>query len=792
MKAAAVLFAVCCWLSAAHCQDLETVIMLPDTLGPLNGPYHLACTDDPAFPRLYIGGESDSGGVIVANAIKYKRLARIPTGPVKALCYVARHNKLYVACLGTHSVKVVDCGTNQVASTVHVASEVPVMQYNIRNDRLYCGGSSVSVIDCAADTMVRTIPVAATVFALDSAQNKLYAGDTLSPSPQPLAVVDCAGDSVVTTIACLDSTGALYFNPAASKVYATSGDTLYAILASNDSVVARLPIAGLLPHLACDPQRNRIYSTLIDGRGPFWTSIDCSVDTVIMTVAADVDSFLACHILRDRIYCGSVEVYQASTGQCLGHVSTGGPPSGWSQSLDRLYCVPYRHQPPQDIVHEGALLTVVAGAGDSVVGIIPLTMCAGQVTLDTVHNRLYFVYQTASAGCVGAVDCSRNIVTWYRYAGVWTTAICYNPNNDRLYWATCTDHSSNSVVTVFDCATELVVKRIPIGGEIFSLKLHEGLNKLCVYSSGCDVSIIDCNRDTLVTNIPLAPNYPRPVLLVPEDNRFWYLGVYDVVVVDLVGDTVVTRAADTLRSIDDACACPNDRKIYTSLRQVIDMDNPAHVESIPFAASRYCYVPSLHKLYGCCNRLGPPPPPGDCIVRVLDTRSDTVTASFFGPRMVSGMCLDHTGNYIYCAVYADSTMFVIDVRGDSVLSMFGVPTEAAARDPLVANRRTDRIYEAQYDVNFGFRGIPVVRDSMPIGLEELVSTERRPGVSPTLVSRSAPLRASVSAELYDASGRRVAALRQGLNDISQLVPGVYFLREAQAQAQATEKLVIAR
>jgi len=44
-----------------HGQWLESVIELPDTLGPLNGPYHLACTDNPAFPRLYIGGEADSG-----------------------------------------------------------------------------------------------------------------------------------------------------------------------------------------------------------------------------------------------------------------------------------------------------------------------------------------------------------------------------------------------------------------------------------------------------------------------------------------------------------------------------------------------------------------------------------------------------------------------------------------------------------------------------------------------------------------------------------------------------------
>jgi hypothetical protein len=70
--------------STASPQYLETTILLPDTLGPLNGPYHMAWDENQDHPRLYIGGEADSGGVIVAEAITCQRLARIPTGPVKS------------------------------------------------------------------------------------------------------------------------------------------------------------------------------------------------------------------------------------------------------------------------------------------------------------------------------------------------------------------------------------------------------------------------------------------------------------------------------------------------------------------------------------------------------------------------------------------------------------------------------------------------------------------------------------------------------------------------------------
>jgi hypothetical protein len=47
-------------------------------------------------------------------------------------------------------------------------------------------------------------------------------------------------------------------------------------------------------------------------------------------------------------------------------------------------------------------------------------------------------------------------------------------------------------------------------------------------------------------------------------------------------------------------------------------------------------------------------------------------------------------------------------------------------------------------------------------------------------------------ELLDISGRKVLNLRPGANDVSHLAPGIYFMREVQAQAQAVRKIVIQR
>jgi len=48
------------------------------------------------------------------------------------------------------------------------------------------------------------------------------------------------------------------------------------------------------------------------------------------------------------------------------------------------------------------------------------------------------------------------------------------------------------------------------------------------------------------------------------------------------------------------------------------------------------------------------------------------------------------------------------------------------------------------------------------------------------------------AELLDAAGRKAADLHPGANDVSRLGPGVYFIHDAQAQAQAVRKVIIPR
>jgi hypothetical protein len=63
-----------------------------------------------------------------------------------------------------------------------------------------------------------------------------------------------------------------------------------------------------------------------------------------------------------------------------------------------------------------------------------------------------------------------------------------------------------------------------------------------------------------------------------------------------------------------------------------------------------------------------------------------------------------------------------------------------------------------------------------------------------MLPQASILKPQASSRLLDINGREVMSLSHGANDVSRLSPGVYFVREAQAQAQAqaVQKVIITR
>jgi hypothetical protein len=139
---------------------------------------------------------------------------------------------------------------------------------------------------------------------------------------------------------------------------------------------------------------------------------------------------------------------------------------------------------------------------------------------------------------------------------------------------------------------------------------------------------------------------------------------------------------------------------------------------------------------------------------------------------------------------------VWSASGESVLTTIYLPRMPRA---MCWNPTWNRTYVAQY---FGSR-ITVLRDSGG-GIEESFKPQAASYKPAATVVRSVLLlpeavsggRSAVCAQLLDIGGRKVLDLKPGANDVRALAPGVYFVREeraqAQAQVQAARKVIVTR
>jgi YVTN family beta-propeller protein len=200
-----------------------------------------------------------------------------------------------------------------------------------------------------------------------------------------------------------------------------------------------------------------------------------------------------------------------------------------------------------------------------------------------------------------------------------------------------------------------------------------------------------------------------------------------------------------------------------------------------------CYNPQGNKIY-CANYVG-----GN--VTVIDGASDSVVATVAADSQPSALCYDRQDNMVYCAnagthEFPDSTVTVIDGATNEVDTTIVVGLEPRA---LACNPTQGRVYVA----NYNWSSISVLRDSAG-GIQEGVVT-RLAGSKPVptivrgvLFQPEAPSRKPRAASLLDISGRKVMDLLPGANDVRGLAPGVYFIREAraQAQAQAIRKVIV--
>jgi YVTN family beta-propeller protein len=231
---------------------------------------------------------------------------------------------------------------------------------------------------------------------------------------------------------------------------------------------------------------------------------------------------------------------------------------------------------------------------------------------------------------------------------------------------------------------------------------------------------------------------------------------------------------------------------------VIDGAADSVIATVDVGAAPYafCYNATNNKVY-CANS-------NNRYIAVIDGATNSVIALLAAGSYPRALCYNGTNNKVYCANQGNASVTVIDGAADVVLSTIWV-----GKGPLdfAWNPVQNRVYVANYDGS----SVSVLRDSGGAAVEESPKPQAASSKPlPTIIRgvlyvprdmgaghNPIPLGESglcPNPLLLDISGRKVLDLRPGANDVRALAPGVYFVREAQAQAQAqaVRKVVVTR
>jgi DNA-binding beta-propeller fold protein YncE len=157
------------------------------------------------------------------------------------------------------------------------------------------------------------------------------------------------------------------------------------------------------------------------------------------------------------------------------------------------------------------------------------------------------------------------------------------------------------------------------------------------------------------------------------------------------------------------------------------------------------------------------------VVKMIDATGDSLLAK----QVPAGtqpwvMCYAPETDELYCSDNQGNTVAVIDGRADTLMHLVSVGRRPQA---LTWNPAYRRLYVANYDN----ATVSIIRDTL-LGLED-ASPEVGNKPSMAIVAGSTLLlRGTGSAVLIDVSGRVVANLKLGSNDVGHLRRGIYFVR----------------
>ena len=426
--------------------------------------------------------------------------------------------------------------------------------------------------------------------------------------------------------------------------------------------------------------------------------------------------------------------------------------SSWEKVLRVvLHCAAAALGPAVVLVLTAGLLAPVLGQYWE--GVIDIGEYQAQVLCNPLSNKIYT--SNYDANTVTIIDgATRQIIVTRSVSGE-PRHFCLNTVSNKVYCLP----NSGSRLAVIDGVTDSVKRlTIPHGGPS-AFAFNSTLNRLYV---GCDdegtVVVVDGAADTILRELHLESRWVSTLFWNPVTNHLFCGTFADTLfVVDCQTDEV--RARWFIAPFDVWCYSTTTGRVYAGDPSTVWAFSPhgdSVLATIPRGVQNICAVPFPDKVYI-----------EDGWIYVLDGSTGGIVDTI--RHGGGGMVCDTSKGKVYSVGGV-----VIDARADTLLAT--VPLPAFAPYGIGWNPLDGRVYVT----DFGGDSVYVLRDTMP-GIAEAGATpgQYRPAL---LVRRSLSWPGPGDGQILDVTGRRVADVRPGVNDVGRLPAGVYTVVNARVGA----------
>ncbi len=400
------------------------------------------------------------------------------------------------------------------------------------------------------------------------------------------------------------------------------------------------------------------------------------------------------------------------------------------------------------------------------------------------YNKLYITDWNYN---VHVLNCSTNAVSATLpigegvYPDYYFRAPAFCSRHDKMYFAV-PPSSSSSVIFVVDPVGDSIVSVFSIGNFGNPMPAYNSLmDKL--YISGDPIVILDCATDSVVKTIPLYWSVSEAFLVWDSVGNKVYVGASDwynpglVGVIDCNTDSLVAVIHTRLFWPTQALYTPRQRKLYVGadyahLAAVIDCATNQvicyyHIGYHPRFPPAYSSIED--KVYW----------PSDSGVSVIDCATDSIVTKIFVPTLQGCSAYGEWNNMVYgvgSAYFPHWFLFTVDSHTDSIVDITHLAaTPHSFISDIACNTVDHKIYVASVDsLLYVFRDIsPGINEDA--GLAVQFTTPHTSIARNFIFLSPSAVRPGERSFLLDALGRRVLELVPGENDVRGLSPGVYFI-----------------